>query len=88
MIQLINVLANLILLVFCLWAVLDKELETHIFGTLALSITAISAFVNMTRPEVFGILSMQSEVLVNVSVAVLVVWFWRYCRKLRKRKTK
>ncbi|WP_041742278.1 hypothetical protein [Collimonas fungivorans] len=82
MIQLVNTIANLVLLVFCLWAVLNKRLDTQVFGTVALSLVAITSFVNITRPDVFGFWAEQSEVLSNVAVAILAVWFflrWRKC---------
>ncbi|PFH07845.1 hypothetical protein BCF11_0192 [Collimonas sp. PA-H2] len=88
MIQLINTLANLVLLVFCLWAVLNKHLETQVFGTAALSLVAITSFVNVMRPDAFGFWSEQSEVVSNVAVAILAVWFWRrwyLCNCLGKR---
>ncbi|MDB5768010.1 MAG: hypothetical protein JWQ61_2824 [Collimonas fungivorans] len=88
MIQLINMLANLVLLVFCLWAVLNTQLETKVFGTVALSLVAITSFVNIVRPDTFGFWSEQSEVVSNVAVAVLAVWFWRrwyQCNCLGKR---
>ncbi|WP_211475091.1 hypothetical protein [Collimonas humicola] len=88
MIQLINTLANLVLLVFCLWAVLNKHLETQALGTSALSLVAITSFVNIMRPDAFGFWSEQSEVVSNVAVAILAVWFWRrwhQCNYLRKR---
>ncbi|WP_211441379.1 hypothetical protein [Collimonas humicola] len=88
MIQLINTLANLVLLVFCLWAVLNRHLETRALGTSALSLVAITSFVNIMRPDVLGFWSEQSEVVSNVAVAILAVWFWRrwrQCNYLRKR---
>ncbi|WP_211441838.1 hypothetical protein [Collimonas humicola] len=54
MIQQINTAANLVLVAFCLWAVLNKRLETHVFGTFALSLVAITSFVNIMRPDAFG----------------------------------
>jgi hypothetical protein len=77
MIQLINTGANLVLLAFCLWAVLNKHLETQVLGTSALSLVALTSFVNIMRPDAFGFWSEQSEVLSNVAVAILAVWFWR-----------
>ena len=76
MIQLINTVANLVLLAFCLWAVLNKHLETQVLGTSALSLVAITSFVNIMRPDAFGFWSEQSEVVSNVAVAILAVWFW------------
>lgn len=82
MIQLINALANLVLLVFCLWAVLNKQLETQVFGTFALSLVAITSFVNITRPGLLGFWAEQSEVMSNAAIAVLAVWFWlRWCKR-------
>ncbi|AMP15475.1 hypothetical protein [Collimonas pratensis] len=81
MIQLINTVANLVLVAFCLWAVLNKRLETHVFGTFALSLVAITSFVNVMRPDALGFWTEQSEVLSNVAVAILAVWFWRRWHK-------
>ncbi|MFJ2989940.1 hypothetical protein ACIPF8_18905 [Collimonas sp. NPDC087041] len=81
MIQLINTAANLVLVVFCLWAVLNKRLDTQVFGTAALSLVAITSFVNIMRPDAFGFWAEQSEVLSNVAVAILAVWFWLRWRK-------
>jgi membrane protein implicated in regulation of membrane protease activity len=88
MIQLINTLANLVLLVFCLWAVLNKHLETQVLGTSALSLVAIASFVNIMRPDAFGFWSEQFEGVSNVAVAILAAWFWRrwhQCNCLGKR---
>jgi hypothetical protein len=85
MIQLINTVANLILLAFCLWAVLNKHLETRVLGTSALSLVALTSFVNIMRPDAFGFWSEQSEVVSNVAVAILAVWFWRRWHCLGKR---
>jgi hypothetical protein len=76
MIQLINTAANLVLVAFCLWAVLNKRLETRVFGTFALSLVAITSFVNIMRPDAFGFWAEQSEVMSNVAVAILAAWFW------------
>ncbi|WP_062113140.1 hypothetical protein [Collimonas pratensis] len=81
MIQLINALANFILLAFCIWAVLNKRLDTQVFGTAALSMVAITSFVNIARPDVFGFWAEQAEVVSNVAVAILAVWFWLRWRK-------
>jgi hypothetical protein len=81
MIQLINVLANLVLVAFCLWAVLNKRLDTQVFGTAALSLVAITSFVNIMHPDAFGFWAEQSEMLSNVAVAILAVWFWRRWHK-------
>lgn len=81
MIQQINILANAVLLLFCLWAVLNKRLDTQVFGTAALSFVAITSFVNIVRPDIFGFWAEQSEVMSNVAVAVLAVWFWRRWHK-------
>jgi prolipoprotein diacylglyceryltransferase len=86
MIQLINTLANVVMMMFCLWAVLNKHLETRIFGTAALSLTAITSFINVLRPDSFGFLGEQSEVLSNAAVAILAVWFWLRWRKCNCRE--
>jgi hypothetical protein len=81
MIQAINVLANLVLVAFCLWAVLNKRLETRVLGTAALSLVAMTSFVNIMRPDAFGFWSEQAEMMSNVAVAILAVWFWLRWRK-------
>ncbi len=88
MIELINKMANAILFLFCVWAVLEKRCETYVMGTLVLSLVAISALMNVIRPESFGLLATHFEVIVNVVVALAVSWYWLRWRKVHRTCTK
>lgn len=88
MIEFINKVANLIMFLFCLWAVLEKHCKTHLIGTLALSLVAMSTLMNIIRPESVGLVEAHFEVSVNVVVALAVIWYWVRWRKMYCNVTK
>jgi len=85
MIELINKIANSIMFLFCLWAVLEKQCKTQLIGTFSLSLVAMSTLMNIIRPENIGLVESHFEVIVNVVVAGAVSWYWLRWRKVNNR---
>lgn len=88
----INYLSNIIILVFCIWAVLDKRVQTHLKGTLVLGFVAIVAGLNIAKPGALGLLPHHFQVILNMGIAGALVWFyfhWRskYLTSRRRRST-
>ena len=71
----INLVANAIIFVGSLWAVLTHKVPNRTGGALVLFLLNLSAFGNMVMP---GYCHSQPEVASNVAVALGVLWaFWR-----------
>lgn len=89
--EVINLASCVIILMFCLWAVLDKRVRTHMFGTLALACVAFFAVLNIAKPGSFGLLPIHYQVMMNVSLAAAGAWFflhWRTKNAASRRRRK
>ncbi|TDK68048.1 hypothetical protein [Sapientia aquatica] len=75
MMSLINQISNGVMLVLCLWAVLDQRVRTGMLGTILFGLVGIAAFINICRPEQL-LISEHAEVLLNAVQALLSIWFW------------
>jgi hypothetical protein len=76
MIEIVNKAANVILLFFCIWAVLEKRCKTRLIGTFTLSLVGLAAFAHIIQPLNMGFIADYVEVVVNVVVASAVIWYW------------
>jgi hypothetical protein len=71
----INVVANTIIFVGALWAVLTHKVPTRTGGALVLALVNFAALGNIAIP---GACHSSPEIALNVAVAVGVLWgFWR-----------
>lgn len=75
MLILVNLLANLVILVGSVWALYTQKVPTRTAGSTILGLIAVSSIVNMDSAHSCH---SRPEVMLNVSIAVAVVWlFWR-----------
>lgn len=71
----INVLANAIIFLGSLWAVLTKKVPTRTGGALVLALVNFAALGNMAVP---GACHSTPEIALNVAVAIGALWaIWR-----------
>ncbi len=86
MIWWVNLISNAILLSLCLWAVLNQQVDTRIFGTISLSSLGIFAAMNLLKLRDISWQGNESQAMVNASMACLFIWLClRYQRYLRQR---
>ena len=83
---LINTVANLILFIFCVWAVLDLRVHTKLLGTVVLSLVGIFALLNIGQPTYFGMLPEYYTTGLSIALAIAAIWFWWRWEDPRKRE--
>jgi hypothetical protein len=80
----INLVANAIIFVGSLWAVLTHKVPTRTGGALVLALVNFASLGNMVVP---GTCHSMPEIALNAAVAVGVVWgFWRLELRCRVQK--
>lgn len=76
--MLVNQISNVIILSFCLWAILDKRVRCRFFGAIFLSLVGMAAIINLARHDIL-------PTPINVVLAVLAIWLkfkWKPSRHL------
>jgi hypothetical protein len=71
-----NFISNAIVLVVCVWAVLNTHVQTKIIGTIALSCLGLFSAMNIVKPGFAGFFSTESQTFANISLACLALWFY------------
>ncbi|WP_260427245.1 MULTISPECIES: holin [unclassified Burkholderia] len=70
----IFILANLVVLAFCIWIAVTDAIATGWWGTVGFSIIGISAAVNVLKPiSMLPVIDMP-ETLMLVGLAIVCVW--------------
>ena len=76
-------LANLVVLLFCMWIAVTNVFVTGWWGTLGFSIIGISSAVNLFKPMRMPSTIDMSETLMLVGLAIVCIWiaarvaYWR-----------
>lgn len=76
-------LANLVVLLFCMWIAITNVFVTGWWGTLGFSIIGIASAVNMFKPMRMSAAIDMPETLMLVGLAIVCVWimvrvaYWR-----------
>ncbi len=79
--EMMNNLANLIVVMFCVWAVLEKRCKTYFMGTFTLSIVALS-LITFVPPESPGIIESCFDVILDMAAAMCVSGYWLQWQKI------
>jgi len=85
-IDLINTVANAVIVIFCVWAVLDRRVHTRLVGTALLAIVGVCAALNIARTDFEWFLPANYAVALNVALAGLAIWFWVTWHDPRRRE--
>jgi len=86
-INIIDTLANIIVLGVSMWAVLNKKINTGVVGTLCLSFLGMFSLISVLKPKQLELINQQSEMLIHVTLACFASWFfmkYRHFYKMRK----
>lgn len=86
MIDIINTIANSIIIIFCVWTALDRRVHTKTLGSILLAIVGVCAALNIAQPEFGYFLPGHWSVVLNVALAVLAIWFWASWHDPRRRE--